>query len=85
MPETDVTGRDGYIIVQALATAYALIGSLPERCQEMSNRHDMALLLRQMLGADWKLKAHHIRHVISEGEWTKGRRPLPHDSFEDPI
>ncbi|WP_270934416.1 hypothetical protein [Falsiroseomonas oryzae] len=83
MRADELTGRDGYIIAQALATTYALIGTLPERCREESNRHDIALLLRAMLGPDWKLKAHHLRHVLSEGEWGSGKAPLHRDAFED--
>jgi hypothetical protein len=83
MSSPDITGRDGYIVAQALATAFALIGTLPEQCREDSNRHDMALLLRRMLGPDWKLKAHRLRHFISEAEWSGEKLPLARDDFED--
>jgi hypothetical protein len=84
MPTADLTGRDGYIIARALATTYALIGSMPAHCQEDSNRHDIARLLRVMLGAEWKVKAHDLRHVISEAEWSRAKAPLRRDSFEEP-
>jgi hypothetical protein len=43
-----VTGRDGYILMQALAYAIEAIGRLPERWQEWSNREDMIKLLTAM-------------------------------------
>ena len=36
-----ITGRDGYIVAQALAYAIEVIGSLPEDRQEWSNCEDM--------------------------------------------
>lgn len=83
MPTDDITGRDGYIIDQALATTYALIGSLPDRCQEASNMHDMAKLLRARLGEGWKFSAHNVRSVLSENEWLHGKKPLPGDPFPE--
>jgi len=82
-PTCEITGRDGYILTQALATAYALIGTLPPECQSMSNRHDMARLLRSMLGEDWKIEAHRIRHILSAEERRSGEAPLAHDAFGD--
>ena len=79
----DVTGRDRYIMVQALATAFALIGTLPYECQEASNRHDMAKLLRHMCGEDWMIQAHAARHVLSEAEWSGEKRPLRRDEFSE--
>jgi hypothetical protein len=44
-----VTGRDGYIVAQALTYAIAIIASsLPEERQEASNREDMIRLLESM-------------------------------------
>lgn len=82
----DITGRDGFIVRQALATAYALIGTLPERCQEESNRHDMARLLRADMGEDWAEQAQNVRHVLSESEWLGSRAdriPLAPDALAD--
>ncbi len=82
-PTCEITGRDGSILAQTLATAYALIGTLPPECQAMSNRHDMARLLRSMLGEDWKIEAHRIRHVLSAEERRSGKAPLAPDAFEN--
>jgi predicted ATP-grasp superfamily ATP-dependent carboligase len=43
-----VTGRDGYILAQALAYAIEVIGSLPEDRQERSNREDMKKIFEAM-------------------------------------
>ncbi len=40
-----ITGRDGYIELQALAYAITAIGMLPEAFQEKSNRRDMQQIL----------------------------------------
>jgi hypothetical protein len=44
----NVTGRDNYILMQALGYAIEAIGRLPERWQEWSNREDMIKLLAAM-------------------------------------
>ena len=41
----NITGRDGYIMLQALAYAIECIEHLPERWQEWSNKEDMKTLL----------------------------------------
>jgi hypothetical protein len=46
--ESDVTGRDSYIIVKALAYAIATIEGLPECRQEVSDCEDMAALLKAL-------------------------------------
>jgi hypothetical protein len=43
-----VTGRDGYIIFQALAYAPLVIEALPEEWQERSDADDMYGLLRAL-------------------------------------
>jgi hypothetical protein len=43
-----VTGRDGYIIFQALAYAVLAIEALPEEWQERSDADDMHRLLRAL-------------------------------------
>jgi hypothetical protein len=65
-----------------LATAYAAIGLLPERCRLFSNQADIARLLRHRLGANWKTKAHQARHVLSEAEWGSEKKPLPFNESE---
>ena len=85
MPNGNITGRDEEIIAQALATAYAVIGTLPEHCRENSNHHDMSLLLKHCYGGDWKARAQLFRHVLSEAEWNDGKRPLGEDLFSDDL
>jgi hypothetical protein len=81
--EANITGRDDFIIAQALATAYALICSLPDHCQSGSNANDMAKLLRSIYGEDWKISAHNARHSLSEQEWEHGLKPLGRNVFDD--
>lgn len=80
-----ITGRDGMIIAQAVATAYAMIGYLPEQCQEWSNWVDMGVVLKNLYNnhPDWLQHAREDRHIISELEW-RGKREdrLP---FKDPF
>ncbi|MFC7736505.1 hypothetical protein ACFQX4_11745 [Roseomonas sp. GCM10028921] len=38
--QNDVTGGNLVIVAMVLATAYALIGTLPEHCQQASDRHE---------------------------------------------
>jgi hypothetical protein len=40
-----ITGRDGYVMAQALAYAIEAIEHLPDEWQEWSNKEDMKLLL----------------------------------------
>ncbi|MCM2504106.1 hypothetical protein NDN16_10525 [Aureimonas altamirensis] len=42
----DITGRDGYIVTQALIYAIAHIQNLPEEDQEWANMRDMCRLVR---------------------------------------
>lgn len=51
MTPRNVTGRDRYLVGQALAAAIALEDSLPEERRETSNRNDMLSILRS-LGTD---------------------------------
>jgi CelD/BcsL family acetyltransferase involved in cellulose biosynthesis len=44
----NVTGRDGYILAQALAFAIEVIDRLPEEWRPRSNRDDMLRLLEAM-------------------------------------
>jgi hypothetical protein len=79
----DITGRDNFIIAQALATAYALICSLPDHCQSRNNANDMAKLLRSIYGESWKISAHYARHSLSEQEWRHGLKPFGRNVFDD--
>jgi hypothetical protein len=81
-PRDDITGRDFLIINEALATAYALIGSLPERCRSLSDMNDMRKLLKARLGEGWKFQAHIVRHALSEDDW-RDRKPMPGDPFPE--
>lgn len=51
---TSVTGRDGYIMAQALAYAILTIEALPEPQQEWSNKEDMKRLLDHHLSASMR-------------------------------
>ena len=75
--QSDVTERDMVIIVKALATTYALIGTLPEHCQEVSDRHDMARLLHALLGERWEVDGNERRHVLTQAEWDQGWKAPP--------
>jgi hypothetical protein len=43
-----ITGRDGYVMAQALAYAIEAIEHLPDEWQEWSNKEDMKLLLNTL-------------------------------------
>jgi hypothetical protein len=75
--QSDITGRDMFIIVKALATTYALIGTLPEHCQQVSDRHDMARLLHALLGEHWQVDGNEMRHVLTQAEWDQGWKASP--------
>jgi hypothetical protein len=45
----NITGRDGFILVQALAYAIALIDALPLQHRPLTNQRDMKRLLDHML------------------------------------
>ena len=45
MTKQNITDRDGYIIMKALAYAIEAIDRLPKRWQEVSDRDDMETLL----------------------------------------
>ncbi|HUK07777.1 MAG TPA: hypothetical protein VLX09_07930 [Stellaceae bacterium] len=63
-----VTGRDTYILTQALAYAIALIDALPPDRQESSNRDDMIRLIRYLAPDERtrKLHAHNVRAHCGE-------------------
>ncbi|MES0042362.1 hypothetical protein [Mesorhizobium sp. M0091] len=48
MPENSVTGRDGYIIANALMYAICTIQNLPEDRQEWSDMNDMCKLVKHL-------------------------------------
>lgn len=61
--EINITGRDDYIVSQALVYAMAQIQSLPPGKQERSNMCDMARLVRRITTPDWLvLIADGVRH-----------------------
>ncbi len=68
-PNGGVTGRDRYLIVQALAYAIECIEHLPLRWQEYSNQQDMIELLDAVTSMR---QAHHLRvgaraHITRRG------------------
>jgi hypothetical protein len=62
-PVGGITGRDGYLIAQALIYAIEIIAALPEWRQEKSNQQDMRLLLTAMLSEDT------ARHMTENVRW----------------
>jgi hypothetical protein len=70
------TSRKDYLVCMSLATTYALIGTLPDECQEKSDRDDIAEILQNAYGPKWAEIVQHKRHVLSEDEWQNGLRPL---------
>lgn len=71
-----VTGRDAHLIRKAVATALAVIDSLPEHCRALSDRDDLDQLLTALSGGDddWRRRAVNGRYPLNEEEWGK---PLP--------
>jgi hypothetical protein len=68
-----ITGRDGYIIRQALAYAIEVIAALPSEYQEYSNLCDMLAILHASTGTSM---ASHLRegaahHLFHEGSALK--------------
>ncbi len=53
----NITGRDGYIMAQALAYAIEAIEHLPDDWQEWSDKEDM----KSLLNARWKVIAKDLR------------------------
>ncbi len=56
MTTENITGRDGYIIAQALMYAIAVIDRLPPHEQEVSNRDDMMAILNHAMPVDHFLR-----------------------------
>lgn len=61
--ESQITGRDGYIVTKALAYAILAIDSLPRARQERSDRNDMLSLLISRVGPDG-----YLAHVLGNAE-----------------
>ena len=51
--QNSITGRDGYLVCQALAYAIVAIEQRPDRYQEWSNKEQMKLLLEHYCPAQW--------------------------------
>jgi hypothetical protein len=66
----NITGRDDYIITQALGYAIAFIDSLPEHERELSNRTDMVAILLARIPDDKDREL--LARII---ESMSGRRP----------
>ena len=70
MADKNITGRDDYIIAQAMAYAIAMIDSLPPDKRELGNRMAMVMLLHHY-APDAE-----FREMILDGiEGHTGRRP----------
>lgn len=65
----NITGRDGHIILQALATACALMDNVPEAYREVSSHEDLCEILAHRLGPNWRERIEQVRHVLSAQEW----------------
>jgi hypothetical protein len=50
---SSITGREGQILVKALAYAIEAIERLPPQWQEASDRRDMLALLTALVGGEW--------------------------------
>ncbi|GHA35037.1 hypothetical protein GCM10007989_33700 [Devosia pacifica] len=75
---TSVTGRDGYIVNQALLYAIAHIQSLPEEKQEFSNMCDMCAIVLSDLSA---FTANQIRDVALHTGHTVNLWPLEDEFY----
>lgn len=62
MLEREVTGRDGLLIREALATAIVTLGQLPANRQPSSNIEDMKLILAELCGGQ------RIAQLLAEAE-----------------
>jgi hypothetical protein len=68
-PVRGITGRDGYIMMKALASAIITIEQLPPKRQERSDKEDMKALLHHHARSNFA--QHHLdqakAHVTGEG------------------
>ena len=64
--KSDITGRDMYIVLQALAYAIETIERLPPECQEASEMEDMKALLSALCGPEQaaKYRTNAKRHLL---------------------
>jgi hypothetical protein len=74
----NITGRDGYLMMQALAYTIVAIGLRPEEYQEWSNREDMKLLLQHHAG---NLAQHFLNNA--EMHLTGKDHPASHPPAQD--
>jgi hypothetical protein len=66
--QSSITGRDGYIIAQALAYASEWLKTLPVMLDEPSNRSDMDAILATMFSDSWTDDLRwHAQHKLSNG------------------
>jgi hypothetical protein len=66
-----ITGRDGYIIAQALAYAIEAIAMLPEERQEASNREDMLAILTRGCGHADHFRSNAYAHLTGVGHLAR--------------
>jgi hypothetical protein len=59
-----ITGRDSYLIIQALFYAAHFIDGLPNALRVQSNRNEMVALLRSSLGEDFIPMAEHHGRLL---------------------
>jgi hypothetical protein len=68
--KSDVTGRDGYIIVQALVYASEWLKSLADHRDEPSNRADMEAILKAIGSTNDKMFRWQARHKLANTTWA---------------
>ena len=77
MTMMEITGRDSYIIVKALAYAIEAIDRLPFDAQERSDREDMIALLERL--APVGEHRERARALLTRGWAPKGPRAVEPD------
>jgi hypothetical protein len=76
-----ITGRDGYLVLQALAYAIEVIGAMPDQWQEWSNREDMKTLLAAW-AEGWE--AEHLREGVRHHLFHPGSPLSRNTAIDDP-
>ena len=70
MSRRSITGRDGYLVLQALAYTILTIEALPEPQQEWSNKEEMKQLLRVWSRGTSEDFLDNARHHINGDNWS---------------
>jgi len=70
MSRQSITGRDGYLVLQALAYSILTIEALPEPQQEWSNKEQMKELLKVWSRGGSEDFLDNARHHINGDNWS---------------